>query len=98
MHSNNQLAPVFAGVRRADDPPIAVNSDPFQPADLPRLLIDYDICVDDHSYMPTEVMARCRGLKHILFLGTRAPAPRAGPPLKRPAPTCPPSRDTRLNA
>ena len=69
---NNQLAPVFARVRRADDPPIAVNSDPFQPADLPRLLIDYDICVDDHSYMPTEVMARCRGLKHIVFLGTGA--------------------------
>jgi D-3-phosphoglycerate dehydrogenase / 2-oxoglutarate reductase len=69
---NNQLAPVFARVRRADDPPIAVNSDPFQPADLPRLLADYDICLDDHSYMPTEVMARCRGLKHIVFLGTGA--------------------------
>src|SRR5467141_206518 len=69
---NNQLAPVFARVRRPDDPLIAVNSDPFQPADLPRLLADYDICLDDHSYMPTEVMARCRGLKHIVFLGTGA--------------------------
>jgi len=69
---NNQLAPVFARVRRPDDPPIAVNGDPFQSADLPRLLAGYDVCLDDHSYMPTEVMAQCRGLKHIVFLGTGA--------------------------
>src|SRR6266516_1198356 len=69
---NNQLAPVFARVQRPDDPPIAVNPDPFQSADLPRLLAGYDICLDDHSYMPTDVMARCRGPKHIVFLGTGA--------------------------
>src|SRR5215467_2045081 len=69
---NNQLAPVFARVQRPDDPPIAVNGDPFQSADLPRLLAGYDVCLDDHSYMPTEVMAQCRGLKHIVFLGTGA--------------------------
>ena len=46
---NNQLAPVFARARNADDPPIAVNTDPFQSADLPRLLAGYDICLDDHS-------------------------------------------------
>ena len=67
---NNQLAPVFALVQRPDDPPIAVNSTPFRSADLPRLLAGYDICLDDHSYMPTELMAQCRGLKHIVFLGT----------------------------
>jgi D-3-phosphoglycerate dehydrogenase len=69
---NNQLAPVFTRVRRPDDPPIAVNSTPFQSGDLPRLLAGYDICLDDHSYMPTELMAQCRGLKHIVFLGTGA--------------------------
>jgi D-3-phosphoglycerate dehydrogenase len=69
---NNQLAPVFARVQRPDDPPIAVNSDAFQSADLPRLLAGYEVCLDDHSYMPTEVMAQCRGLKHIVFLGTGA--------------------------
>jgi D-3-phosphoglycerate dehydrogenase / 2-oxoglutarate reductase len=69
---NNQLAPVFARVRRPDDPPIAVNSQPFQSADLPRLLAGYDVCLDDHSYMPTEVIAQCRGLKHVVFLGTGA--------------------------
>jgi D-3-phosphoglycerate dehydrogenase len=69
---NNQLAPVFARVLRPGDPPITVNSEPFQSADLPRLLTGYDICLDDHSYMPTEIMAQCRGLKHIVFLGTGA--------------------------
>jgi D-3-phosphoglycerate dehydrogenase len=69
---NDELAPVFARVRRPDDPPIAVNSAPFQSADLPRLLAGYDICLDDHSYLPTEIMTQCRGLKHVVFLGTGA--------------------------
>src|SRR5262249_18755931 len=29
-------------------------------------------CVDDHSYMPTELVAQCASLKHIVFLGTGA--------------------------
>jgi D-3-phosphoglycerate dehydrogenase / 2-oxoglutarate reductase len=69
---NDELAPVFARVQRPDDPEIAVNRDPFHSADLPRLLNGYDICLDDHSYMPTEIMAQCPGLKHIVFLGTGA--------------------------
>ncbi len=69
---NNQLDAVFHRVHRDDDPPITVNTAPFQSADLPRLLAGYDICLDDHSYMPTEIMAQCRGLKHIVFLGTGA--------------------------
>jgi D-3-phosphoglycerate dehydrogenase len=69
---NDQLAPVFARVQRPDDPPITVNTDPFQSSDLPRLLDGYEVCLDDHSYLPTEVMARCRGLEHVVFLGTGA--------------------------
>jgi D-3-phosphoglycerate dehydrogenase / 2-oxoglutarate reductase len=69
---NDQLVPVFARVRRSDDPPIAVNSEPFTAADLPRLIAGYDICLDDHSYLPTEVLSRCAGLRHIVFLGTGA--------------------------
>ena len=34
----NDLAPVFRRVLLPDDPPIAINSEPFQAADLPRLL------------------------------------------------------------
>ena len=69
---NNQLAPVFERVYRVDDPPIAVNGAAFSSNELPRLLAGYDICLDDHSYLPTEFMAQCGGLKHIVFLGTGA--------------------------
>src|SRR3954462_12854376 len=69
---NNQLAPVFGPGRAPAAPPIAVNTDAFSSADLPRLLAGYDVCLDDHSYMPTEGMAECHGLKHIVFLGTGA--------------------------
>jgi D-3-phosphoglycerate dehydrogenase len=69
---NQQLAPVFARVHCAGDPPIDVNTAPFTSADLPRLLAGRDICLDDHSYMPTAEIARCRALRHIVFLGTGA--------------------------
>ncbi|MFL9827440.1 NAD(P)-dependent oxidoreductase [Rhodoplanes sp. SY1] len=69
---NQQLAPVFARVHRPDDPPIAVNMTPFASADLPALLDGCAICLDDHSYMPTAEIARCKDLRHIVFLGTGA--------------------------
>jgi len=69
---NQQLAPVFAHVHRADDPPIAINATPFTSADLPGLLAGYTICLDDHSYLPTEQIAQCPGLRHVVFLGTGA--------------------------
>jgi D-3-phosphoglycerate dehydrogenase len=69
---NQQLAPIFRHVQRPDDPPIVVNTAPFAPQDLPRLLDGYAICLDDHSYLPTELVAQCGALKHIVFLGTGA--------------------------
>ena len=69
---NNQLAPVFARVQRSDDPPITVYGATFSSSDLPQLLAGYAICLDDHSYLPTENIAQCSDLKHIVFLGTGA--------------------------
>jgi D-3-phosphoglycerate dehydrogenase / 2-oxoglutarate reductase len=39
---------------------------------LPSVLSNYEIALDDHSYMPTELVAQCPRLKHIVFLGTGA--------------------------
>jgi D-3-phosphoglycerate dehydrogenase len=72
LDCNDQLAPVWARVVRADDPPIEVNMTQFARDDLPRLLDGYAIALDDHSYMPTELVAQCKALKHIVFLGTGA--------------------------
>jgi len=69
---NEQLAPVWQKVLRLDDPPIYVNRENFRRDDLPRVLNGYDIALDDHSYMPTELMAKSPQLKHIVFLGTGA--------------------------
>ncbi|HEY3852263.1 MAG TPA: NAD(P)-dependent oxidoreductase [Steroidobacteraceae bacterium] len=70
LDCNDQLAPVWQRVLRADDPPIEVNRKLFERSELPRVLKGYDICIDDHSYMPTEFVDRCDALKHIVFLGT----------------------------
>ena len=72
LDCNDQLAPVWARVIRPDDPPIDVNKTPFAREDLARVLAGYDIALDDHSYMPTELVAQCSRLKHIVFLGTGA--------------------------
>ena len=69
---NDQLAPIFARVRRDDDPPIVVNTAPFERHELPRVLDGYAICIDDHSYMPTDLVTQCKSLEHIVFLGTGA--------------------------
>jgi D-3-phosphoglycerate dehydrogenase len=69
---NDRLAPVWKRVVRAEDPPIDVNRAAFAPAELSRLLNGYDICIDDHSYLPTALVERCDRLKHIVFLGTGA--------------------------
>lgn len=72
LDCNDQLALVWTKVARPDDPPIDVNRAPFAREDLPRLLDGYAIALDDHSYMPTELVAQCPAFKHIVFLGTGA--------------------------
>jgi D-3-phosphoglycerate dehydrogenase len=70
LDCNDQLAPVWERVVRPDDPSIDVNRQPYPLADLPRVLKGYDICIDDHSYLPTELVDRCDALRHVVFLGT----------------------------
>ena len=72
LDCNDQLGSVWERVIRTDDPKIDVNMTPFKKEELPLVLAGYDIALDDHSYMPTELVARCKQLKHIVFLGTGA--------------------------
>jgi len=69
---NDQLAPVWDSVARPGDPPIDVNRTPYALAELPQVLKGYAICVDDHSYLPTDLVDQCDALKHVVFLGTGA--------------------------
>jgi D-3-phosphoglycerate dehydrogenase / 2-oxoglutarate reductase len=79
---NPRFERVFRHVHRRDDPPVTINNEPFQSNDLPRLLAGYDICIDDHSYMPTPQMAQCPALRHIVFCGTGAASYMDVPALK----------------
>ncbi len=68
-----ELADVFKAVSRPGDPPVAINPVEHVAAeDLPALLAGYDFVLNDHSFMPTAQMAKCVGLKHVIFLGTGA--------------------------
>ncbi len=73
MDAVDDLAAVFRQVVRPDDPSVDVLEHGFiAPEALPGLLEGYDFVLDDHTQMPTEVMRQCRGLRHIIFLGTGA--------------------------
>jgi D-3-phosphoglycerate dehydrogenase len=69
---NPQLGAVWQRVHRPDDPAVTINTTPFEKNELPRVVGDYDITIDDHSYMPTDLVRQCKSLKHVVFLGTGA--------------------------
>jgi D-3-phosphoglycerate dehydrogenase len=69
---NPQLGAVWQRVYRPDDPAVTINTTSFEKNELPRVIGDYDIAIDDHSYMPTDLVRQCRNLKHVVFLGTGA--------------------------
>ena len=73
MDAVDDLADVFRRVVRDDDPPVDVQERAHvAPEELPGLLRGYDFVLDDHTQMPTAAMRECRGIKHIIFLGTGA--------------------------
>jgi D-3-phosphoglycerate dehydrogenase len=69
---NPQLGAAWQRVHRTDDPPVTINQTPFEKHELPRVIGEFEIAIDDHSYMPTDLVRQCRSLKHIVFLGTGA--------------------------
>ena len=73
VDANDTLAAVTEKLRRAGDPPLAIHRDPdVKPDELPAVLGDAEIAIIDHTSMPTPLASQCRGLKHVVFLGTGA--------------------------
>jgi D-3-phosphoglycerate dehydrogenase len=67
------LGDCFARLRRPDDLAVTVNREAdIDPAELPALLAGVPIAIVDHTALPTTIAVRCRGLKHVVFLGTGA--------------------------
>jgi D-3-phosphoglycerate dehydrogenase len=66
------MLPLWTRVQRPGDPAIALNIAQGQPDDVPARLGAHDICIDDHTYFDADLLARCTGLRRIVFLGTGA--------------------------
>lgn len=65
------LDEVFARMHRPDDPPVTVyQHQVIRPEEMPALFSGYDFILNDHTFLPADAIARCRGLRHIIFLGT----------------------------
>ncbi len=73
LDANQDLADVFHKVSLPGDPQVDVHlQEDIEPSELARLMAGYDFILDDHTSLPTAVMAQCRQLKHVIFLGTGA--------------------------
>ncbi len=73
IDATEEMAAVFRKVARPDDLEVHVHIAPdVEPDELPGLLAGYQVVLNDHSFMPTEQMRRCAGLRHVVFLGTGA--------------------------
>ncbi len=73
LDASGDLDSVYHAVVRPSDPPVTLNrQDEIAPDALPGLLSGFDFMLDDHTFLPTDALARCTGLKHVIFLGTGA--------------------------
>jgi D-3-phosphoglycerate dehydrogenase len=73
VDATDELAEIFRRMLRDGDPPVGVNiQEEVTPDQLPALLAGQDFVLNDRTYMPTEWMAKCAGLRHVIFLGTGA--------------------------
>jgi D-3-phosphoglycerate dehydrogenase len=73
VDANDSLAEIFERQRKPGDPDVKVNLDPnIKPDQWTALLGGAEIGVVDHTALPTDVAKQCKGLKHVVFLGTGA--------------------------
>ncbi|MBP0495629.1 NAD(P)-dependent oxidoreductase [Pararoseomonas indoligenes] len=73
VDAGDALADVMERLHRPDDIPVALHRDPdVTPDQLPAVLDGAEIAIIDHTQLPTAIAKQCRGLKHVVFLGTGA--------------------------
>ena len=72
LDCTNDMIGLWQRTLRPEDPQIPVNISDGPVPDAAALLAGYDICIDDHCYFDAALLARCAGLRHIVFLGTGA--------------------------
>src|SRR5690349_19854164 len=72
IHSTPDIDKVWTRVHGAKDIPVTVNMGPVDEKDVPARVAGYDTVINDATYFSAPTLEKCKGLKHIVFLGTGA--------------------------
>jgi D-3-phosphoglycerate dehydrogenase / 2-oxoglutarate reductase len=73
VDANESLAVIFERLEKPDDPKVRIHRNPDIASDqYPDILDGAEIAIVDHTALPTGVAKQCKGLKHVVFLGTGA--------------------------
>jgi D-3-phosphoglycerate dehydrogenase len=73
VDANESLAVIFERLEKPGDPKVRIYRDPdITPQQYPEILDGAEIAIVDHTALPTEIARQCKGLKHVVFLGTGA--------------------------
>jgi D-3-phosphoglycerate dehydrogenase len=72
IDSTPDIDRVWKRVHGPKDIPVVVNMGPVEEKDVPAKVAGYDTVINDASYFSASTLEKCRGLKHIVFLGTGA--------------------------
>ena len=73
IDANGSLADVARRLHQPDDIALLVNEQPdITPEQIPGVMGDAEILIVDHTAVPVEIAQQCKGLKHVVFLGTGA--------------------------
>ncbi len=73
VDANESLAVICERLEKPGDPKVRINRNAdITPDQYPKILDGAEIAIVDHTALPTDIAKQCRGLKHVVFLGTGA--------------------------
>ena len=73
VDANELLAVICERLEKPGDPKVRINRNAdITPDQYPEILDGAEIAIVDHTALPTDVAKLCKGLKHVVFLGTGA--------------------------
>ena len=73
VDANEALANAAERIIRLAGLELRVNREPnITPPEIPAALESADIAIIDHSALPRTVARQCKGLRHVVFLGSGA--------------------------
>jgi D-3-phosphoglycerate dehydrogenase / 2-oxoglutarate reductase len=72
VDSTPDIDRLWKKVVKPGDIEVAINMGPVARDAIPKVVDGYDTVIDDATYFSEETLKLCRGLRHIVFLGTGA--------------------------